>query len=60
MACRKRVYIFNHVQKCAGTSLATAIFRSLGCRESAQLYMLSTIDEFVPRWRRGASRRWRC
>ena len=49
----RRVYIFNHVQKCAGTSLATAIFRSFACRESAQLYMLSTIDEFFPRWRRG-------
>ncbi|MBM4385057.1 MAG: sulfotransferase family 2 domain-containing protein [Deltaproteobacteria bacterium] len=49
----RRVYIFNHVQKCAGTSLATAIFRSFACRESAQLYMLSTIDEFFPRWQRG-------
>ena len=56
MAGRKRVYLFNHVQKCAGTSLATAIFRSFGCRESAQLYMLSTIDEFHPRWKRGEFR----
>jgi hypothetical protein len=52
----RRVYIFNHVQKCAGTSLATAIFRSFACRESAQLYMLSTIDEFFPRWKRGELR----
>jgi hypothetical protein len=56
MAGRKRVYLFNHVQKCAGTSLATSIFRSFGCRESAQLYMLSTIDEFFPRWKRGEFR----
>lgn len=56
MAARKRVYLFNHVQKCAGTSLATALFRSFGCQASAQLYMLSTIDEFHPRWRRGELR----
>jgi hypothetical protein len=56
MPARRRVYIFNHVQKCAGTSLATAIFRSFGCQTSAQLYMLSTIDEFIPRWRRGEVR----
>ena len=56
MAASKRVYIFNHVQKCAGTSLATSIFRSFGCSASAQLYMVSTIDEFIPRWRRGEFR----
>jgi hypothetical protein len=56
MPAGKRVYVFNHVQKCAGTSLATAIFRSFGCEASAQLYMLSTIDEFIPRWRRGELR----
>jgi hypothetical protein len=50
---RKRVTILNHIQKCAGTSLSTYVFRSLGCRESAQLYMLSTIDDFYPKWRRG-------
>jgi hypothetical protein len=53
MAGRKRVFIFNHVQKCAGTSLSTYLFRSLGCEESAPLYMLSTIDAFHPRWRAG-------
>jgi len=53
VAERKRVYILNHIQKCAGTSLSTYLFRSLRCRESAQLYMLSTIDDFYPKWKRG-------
>jgi hypothetical protein len=52
----KRVYIFNHIQKCAGTSLGTQLFRSFACEASAQLYMLSTIDDFRPRWRRGEYR----
>jgi hypothetical protein len=53
MTQRKRVYILNHIQKCAGTSLSTYLFRSLRCRESAQLYMLSTIDDFYPKWKLG-------
>lgn len=53
MSVGRRVYIFNHIQKCAGTSLATSLLRSFDCDASAQLHMLSMIDDFRADSRRG-------
>jgi hypothetical protein len=49
----KRVYIFNHIMKCGGTSFSSYLFNHLRCGESAQLYMLYTIDDFYKKWRKG-------
>ncbi len=49
----KRVYIFNHIMKCGGTSFSSYLFNHLRCKESAQLYLIFTMDDFYKKWRAG-------
>ncbi len=50
---KKVVYIFNHIMKSGGLSFSSYLFNNLKYRESVQLYMPATIDEFFPQWRAG-------